>query len=196
MARPLLPYSVMPGALRDVLLFLGCVVVPCAIGWRLEDSSSWQWTHTLGALLFVVATLMVFTGVRLLMTAPSEVMDLPIDLGPLHPSDLEAPYGMSSALEAPRWTPPPVANNSSEIIHVEHGDGSARVVALLRMGDGPHDVHLLELDVMGDDLRPEVIEEAVAGVATGEPVLPATPVERVGYASGWGLTLPCPKLTH
>ena len=179
----------MRGLIRDTVLFTACVVVPCTVGWVLDDPSEWEWTHGLGAGLFVSATLMVFTGLRLLLTAPATdpmtletVPPRPEPIAPEPPGD-------------PRPAPPSVVT-SSEIIHIEHGEGSARVVALLRMGDGPDDVHLLELDVTGEDLRPEVIEEAVAGVATGEPTDELPPVDRVGYAAGWGLTVPCPPHRH
>lgn len=159
-----------------------------------EDTTGWRWTHGLGAGLFVAATLMVFVGLRLLLTAPVA------PLGPLHfdlPADrLLPPTPEDLGVETSGLDDMPSPITSSEIIHVERGEGSARVVALLRMGDGPEDVHLLELDVSGDDLRTEVIEEAVAGVASGEPTEEHPPVDRVGYASGWGLTLPCPPLRH
>lgn len=183
---------------RDGLLFIGCVVVPCAVGWRLENPTEWQWIHGVGAGLFVLATLMVFAGLRLLLTAPG-----PTGTGPAEsqsrahwrtgPGSAELEALAAEAAGAPGPRPFPA---SSEIIHIEHKGETARVVALLRLGEGPHDVHLLELDVSGEDLRREVIEEAVAGVATGEPSETAPPIDRVGYASGWGLTLPCPPLRH
>ena len=185
----------MRGLFRDGVLFLGCVVIPCLAGWSLEDPSTWAWIHVLGAALFVLATLMVFAGLRLLLAAPSTPPSRPA-VEPLdrRSTDLELEV---LAAEAARAHPDLVAPASSEIIHIEYKMGSARVVALLKLGDGPRDLHLLELDVTGEDLRPEVIEEAVAGVATGEPVAsPAAPVDKVGYACGWGLTLPCPPLQH
>ncbi|MBX2813573.1 MAG: hypothetical protein KTR25_17280 [Myxococcales bacterium] len=85
----------------------------------------------------------------------------------------------------------------SEIIYTQYQLGSARVVALLRIGDGIHNIHLLELDIVGEDLRPEVIEETVAGVACGDfNHSKIHPVDKVGYAVGWGITLPCPPQTH
>jgi hypothetical protein len=174
----------MRGLVRDAVLFIACVVVPCTFGWLLEEPTGWRWTHGLGAGLFVTATLMVFTGLRLLLTPPVPALPPP-------------PRSGGAAPRVP--APAPAARirpATSEIIHVEPGAGSARVVALLRLGEGPHDVHLLELDIVGEDLRPEVIEEAVAGVASGEPSEEPPPIDRVGYAAGWGLTLPCPPLEH
>ncbi|MEO1231321.1 MAG: hypothetical protein AAFZ18_20685 [Myxococcota bacterium] len=177
---------------RDGALFLGCVVIPCALAWTLEDPSAWRAPHVIGAVLFFVATLMVFTGLRLLLIDP---LGGPLFLEPglsLTPHRPVPPEPLPPFLDAEL----PDYETSSEIIHVEHGPGSARVVALLFVGGGPEDVHLLELDVTGDDLRPEVLAEAVAGVASGEPAEPTALVDRVGFASGWGLTLPCPKQTQ
>lgn len=198
-ARALLCIPVMRAYLRDGGLFLGCVVVPCGLAWTLEDPAGWRLPHVLGAILFFVATLMVFTGLRLLLSDP---LGGPVFLEPglsLTPGagfgsePLSPPVRAGGPLDAGLGGSFPVFETSSEIIHVEHGPGWARVVALLCVGAGPHDVHLLELDITGEDLRPEVLAEAVAGVASGEPSEPTSLVDRVGFASGWGLTLPCPK---
>lgn len=188
----------MRGAIRDGALFLGCVVFPCYVGWTLEDPSQWQWTHGVGAGLFVISTLLVFAGLRLLIPVqPSASVFSFADFGTIEPFDLNPELRRPHPLdELDTHREERRVLTSSEIIHVEHGPGSARVVALLHMGDGPLDLHLLELDVTGDDLRPEVIAEAVAGVASGEPTEDLAPVDRVGYASGWGLTLPCPPFRH
>lgn len=181
---------------RDAVLFLACVLVPCAVGLGVEEPLRWRWVHGLGAVLFLIATLMVFTGLRLLFApskAPTPKRGRPRT--ETHPEILSPDLLLGGGpLDAP--IRPVSARASSEIIHVARSPGAARVVALLRTGDLPDDVHLLELDVIGDDLRPEVIAEAVADVASGEPTEELTPVDRVGYASGWGLTLPCPPLTH
>lgn len=177
----MLSKSRMRSLVRDGILFLACVVAPCVVFYRLESDNSWEWIHVLGAALFVLATLMVFSGLRLLVDVQPSTESKPADRDADEMANL--PRAPSTRIAA-----------SSEIIHIEHKGGCARVVALLRLGEGPHDVHLLELDVTGDDLRPEVIAEAVAGVASGEPPETEPSVDKVGYASGWGLTMPCPPL--
>ena len=193
----------MRGVVRDGLLFSVCVIAPCWAGWMFNDPSQWQWTHHLGAVLFVVATFMVFCGLRLLLESwclshasyhsifphnlrygfqfddSRDTMDIPVLENSSHSRSLREPSA------------------TSEIIHVEHGLGSARVVALLRMGTDPRNMHLLELDITGEDLHLDIIAEAVAGVASGElNQNETTPIERVGYANGWGLTVPCPPHRH
>ena len=178
----------MHGYARDLVLFTVCVVAPCAMGWSSENANNWAWTQSLGASLFVIAMLMVFVGLRMLFPGPAGK-----SRAQTAPSAPKSERTGASPRSTPGLEP---FNASSEVIYVTYKQSSARVVALLRVGAAPQDVHLLELDVTGDDLRPETIAEAVAEVTSGEPSDEPAPVDKVGYAAGWGLTLPCPPFRH
>ncbi len=211
--------------LRDVLLFLVCVVLPCGSGLLMERPNHWSPAQWMGAMLFFLATGMVFGGIRMLFEVWSETakkrrnalrMALAMPVPVVAPAEeeelnfLEEKEIMVQLSDDEPWfsdideNPRPVAlHGSSEIIHVEYHLGSARVVALLRPEEEPGGLHLLELDVTGEDLRPEVLVDAVEGVATGElalgvPHQSSADLDGMGPAcsAGWGLTLPCPPHLH
>lgn len=196
----------MRGSGRDAIFVLAWVLASSFAGWQMARHPNGDWPYTVGACLFFVALAMVASGLRLLIEpVPEQSKQKPEKVqfeAPEVPEEFERhlppDYLLGGGpLDAPISQRSPYPEASSEIIHIELSSGCARVVALLRVGEGPDDMHLLELDVMGTDLRPEVIAEAVEEVASGEPASGENaPVERVGYAAGWGLTLPCPPLTH
>lgn len=160
----------MRGLLRQGSLVALTVIGPIALGWSLQAPGPWTFPQALGVLLFALASVMIFVGVRWLL-APSPA------LPPLVP-------------------PPPAPAPHGEILHVDHAEGRARVVVLLHTGDGPESAHIIELDIAGDNLSEEAISAAVAGVASGEPAETESPVQRVGYAAGWGLSVPSPRSTQ
>lgn len=190
----------MRGLIGDTVLFVIFVLLPGLTAWKFLPPRPVYTSHQVdrvALVLFMVSTALIFLGVRILLR---NLLRSPQNGAASWLESNETNVNKPSGYKTREYVPTQKSGDMhirSEIIHVQHSLGSARVVALLRVGEEARNVHLLELDIVGDDLRDEVIAEAVAGVAYGDfAEVESPPVERVGYAMGWGLTLPCPPQTH